>query len=69
MANCGGETELRVQTVFHIRHILVAEQLHQYAWNDRHTALAVIGFFELAACPFGRYMAHILCELGLYEIA
>ena len=47
------EAELRIQSVPHVRHVLMAEQFKNDTRNHRHTCLAVIGLFELASGPFG----------------
>ena len=64
-----GEAEGRVQAVFHIREILVREQLEQHSRHIRHAGLAVGTVPELPAAPLrlesGAYVIH---NLALYQL-
>ena len=44
---------MRVETVSHIRHVLMAEQFQNNTRHHGHTALAVIRLFELPSGPLG----------------
>ena len=63
------KTETGIETVTHVRHILMTQQLEDDTRYDGHTALAVVSLFELAACPFGSQGTQVLGDLGLYPVA
>ncbi len=59
------ETESGIQSVAHVRHVLMAEQFEDNRRHDRHSRFAIVSFPELASGPFRRKMAEVLCDLCL----